>query len=79
MTKRRILEIEQYYHIDNLEDLEIWKRAYNIPPREMAPVVVEACGNRRLTAGAIPASADDGAINPKKEAKAKQIGGKKRN
>ena len=35
----RILEIEHYYEIDEVEDLEIWKREYNIPPREMAPVV----------------------------------------
>ena len=33
LTKRRMLEIEQYYQIDELEDLEIWKREYNIPPR----------------------------------------------
>jgi hypothetical protein len=27
LTKRRMLEIEQYYGVDELEDLEIWKRA----------------------------------------------------
>jgi putative SOS response-associated peptidase YedK len=46
-----MLEIEQYYEIDELEDLEIWKREYNIPPREMAPVVLESNGKRCLTAG----------------------------
>ena len=46
-----MLEIEQYYEIDDLEDLEIWKREYNIPPREMAPAVLETHGRRRLTAG----------------------------
>ena len=51
LTKRRMLEIEQYYDIDDLEDLEIWKREYNIPPREMAPVVLESNGKRSLTAG----------------------------
>ena len=51
LTKRRMLEIEHYYDIDELADLEIWKREYNIPPREMAPAVLEAHGKRRLTAG----------------------------
>jgi putative SOS response-associated peptidase YedK len=51
LTKRRLLEIQQYYEIDDLEDLEIWKREYNIPPREMAPAVLEAHGRRRLIAG----------------------------
>jgi len=46
-----MLEIEQYYHIDDPEDLELWKREYNIPPREIAPVVLEAHGRRRLTVG----------------------------
>jgi len=36
LTKCRMQEIEQYYEIE-LADLEIWKREYNIPPREMAP------------------------------------------
>ena len=51
LTKRRMLEIEDYYEIDQVEDLEIWKREYNIPPREMAPVVSESNGKRSLTAG----------------------------
>jgi putative SOS response-associated peptidase YedK len=51
LTKRRMLEIEQYYEIDELADLEIWKREYNIPPREMAPAILEVHGKRRLTVG----------------------------
>ena len=51
LTKRRMLEIENHYGIDELADLEIWKREYNIPPREMAPVVLESAGKRSLTAG----------------------------
>ena len=46
-----MLEIEHYYGIDELEDLEIWKRECSIPPREMAPAILEAHGKRRLTAG----------------------------
>jgi hypothetical protein len=46
-----MLEIEHYDEIDDLEDLELWQREYNIPPREMAPVVLEGRGRRRLTAG----------------------------
>jgi hypothetical protein len=30
-----MLEIEEYFAIDELADLEIWKREYNIPPREI--------------------------------------------
>ena len=51
LTKRRLLEIEQYYEIEDLEDLELWQREYNIPPREMAPTVLKAHGKRRLAAG----------------------------
>ena len=43
---RRMLETEQCYDINELADLEIWKRLYNIP-REMAPAVLEAHGRRR--------------------------------
>ena len=46
-----MLEIEEYYGVDEVIDLEIWKREYNIPPREMAPVVLESNEKRRLTAG----------------------------
>jgi hypothetical protein len=41
LTRRRMLEIEQYYQIDRMEDLEIWQREYNFPPREIARVVLE--------------------------------------
>ncbi len=53
LTKRRMLEIEQYYEIDELADLEIWKREYNIPPREMAPVVLEVQRETLLDCGAV--------------------------
>jgi len=46
-----MLEIEDYYGVDEVIDLEMWKREFNIPPREMAPAVLEAHGMRRLTAG----------------------------
>src|SRR5688572_15327106 len=51
LTRRRIMEIEQYYGVDDANDLEIWERQFNIPPREMAPIVLGAKGRRRLTAG----------------------------
>ena len=35
LTKRRMLEIQQYYDINELADLEICKHEYNIPPREL--------------------------------------------
>jgi putative SOS response-associated peptidase YedK len=46
-----MLEIEKYYDIHQLAELDIWKREYNIPPRETASVVLESDGKRRLTAG----------------------------
>ena len=51
LTRRRMTEIEQYYGVDDANDLEIWERQFNIPPREMAPIVLGAKGRRRLTAG----------------------------
>jgi hypothetical protein len=39
-----MLEIEGYYGINEFADLEIWKREYNIPPREMTPAILEAHG-----------------------------------
>ncbi len=51
LTRRRMLEIEQYYGVDDVNDLEIWERQFNIPPREMAPIVLAERGRRRLTAG----------------------------
>ena len=32
-----MLKIEDYYGVDEVIDLEVWKRKFNIPPREMAP------------------------------------------
>jgi len=49
LTKRRMLEIDHYYEIDQVEDLEIWKREYNITSRGMAPGVSESGGKRSLT------------------------------
>jgi putative SOS response-associated peptidase YedK len=36
LTRRRLLEIENYYGVDDVNDLEILERQFNIPPREMA-------------------------------------------
>ena len=46
-----MLEIEQYYEIEDVEDLDVWRREYNIPPSEMAPTVLEVHGKRHLIAG----------------------------
>lgn len=51
LTRRRMMEIEEYYGVDESKDLEIWERQFNIPPREMAPIVLGAKGHRRLIAG----------------------------
>ena len=51
LTKRRLLEIENYYGVDDVSDLEMWERQFNIPPTEMAPVVFDSEGRRKLTAG----------------------------
>jgi putative SOS response-associated peptidase YedK len=40
LTRRRLMEIEGYYGIDDLKDLDIWERQFNIPPREMAPIIL---------------------------------------
>jgi putative SOS response-associated peptidase YedK len=45
-----MLEIEHYYGVDEVNDLDIWERQFNIPPREMAPIVLQRDGHRRLTA-----------------------------
>ena len=29
--------LEDYYGVDEVIDLEVWKGKFNIPPREMAP------------------------------------------
>jgi putative SOS response-associated peptidase YedK len=51
LTRRRQLEIEQFYGAGDVDGLDIWERQFNIPPREMAPIVLENRGRRRLTAG----------------------------
>jgi putative SOS response-associated peptidase YedK len=51
LTRRRLLEIENYYGVDDVNDLDIWERQFNIPPREMAPIILRRDGHRRLTAG----------------------------
>jgi len=51
LTRRRLAEIEQYYGIDDTAGLEVCERQFNIPPREMAPIVLGAKGRRRLMAG----------------------------
>jgi putative SOS response-associated peptidase YedK len=51
LTRRRLLEIENYYGVDEINDLDIWERQFNIPSREMAPIVFERNGKRGLTAG----------------------------
>ena len=33
---RWLMETEGYYGIDDVKDLDIWKRRFNILPREMA-------------------------------------------
>jgi len=45
------MELESYYRVDDVNDLDIWERQFNIPPREMSPIVFERNGNRQLTAG----------------------------
>jgi putative SOS response-associated peptidase YedK len=51
LTKRRLLEIENYYGVDDVSDLDMWERQFNIPLTEMAPVVFDSEGRRKLTAG----------------------------
>jgi putative SOS response-associated peptidase YedK len=51
LTRRRLLEIENYYGVDDGNDLDIWERQFNIPPREMAPIILRRDDHRCLTAG----------------------------
>src|SRR3989442_15316129 len=51
LTRRRLIEIEHYYGVDDVNDLDIWERQFHIPPREMAPNVLQRDRHRRLTAG----------------------------
>ena len=42
LTRRRMLEIECYY---SPNDLNIWECEFNIPPREMAPIILVQKGS----------------------------------
>jgi hypothetical protein len=33
LTRRRLMEMEGYYGIDDVSDLDMWERQFNIPPR----------------------------------------------
>ena len=44
MTKRRRLEIEDYYGIDEIRELDLWQREFNIPPTEVAPIIFDHKG-----------------------------------
>jgi putative SOS response-associated peptidase YedK len=43
LTRTRQLEIEQYHGAEDVNDLDFWKQQFNASPREMAPLVLEAC------------------------------------
>jgi len=40
-----MLEIEHYYGVDDVSDLNISERQFNIPPREMAPIILGQKGS----------------------------------
>jgi putative SOS response-associated peptidase YedK len=48
LTKRRILEIQDYYGIDDVRELDLWQREFNIPPTEVAPIIFDHKGSRHL-------------------------------
>jgi len=48
LTKRRLLEIEEYYGVEDIRDLDLWEREFNIPPGEMAPIIFDHKGSRHL-------------------------------
>ena len=48
LTKRQMLEIEDYYGIDDIRELDLWQREFNIPPTEVAPVIFDHQGSRYL-------------------------------
>src|SRR5262249_44792827 len=48
LTKRRLLEIEECYGVEDIRDLYLWEREFNIPPGEMAPIIFEHKGKRHL-------------------------------
>jgi putative SOS response-associated peptidase YedK len=48
LTKRRMLEIEDYYGIDDIRELDRWQREFNIPPTDVAPIIFDHKGSRHL-------------------------------
>src|SRR5215510_14321861 len=48
LTKRRMLEIADYYGIDDIRELDQWQREFNIPPTEVAPIIFDHKGSRHL-------------------------------
>jgi putative SOS response-associated peptidase YedK len=43
-----MLEIEDYYGIDDIRELDRWQREFNIPPTEVAPIIFDHKGSRHL-------------------------------
>ena len=43
-----MLEIEEYYGIDDIRELDLWQREFNIPPTEVAPIIFDHKGSRHL-------------------------------
>ena len=43
-----MLEIEDYYSIDDIRELDLWQREFNIPPTEVAPIIFDHKGSRHL-------------------------------
>jgi len=43
-----MLEIEDYYGIDDIRELDRWQREFNIPPNEVAPIIFDHKGSRHL-------------------------------
>jgi len=48
LTKRRMQEIEEYYGIDDVRELDLWQREFNIPPTEVAPIIFDHKASRHL-------------------------------
>ena len=40
-----MLEIEHYYGVNDVNDLNIWERQFNIPPPEMASIILGQKGS----------------------------------
>ena len=48
LTKRSMLEIEEYNAIDSVQERDLWEREFNIPTTEVAPIVFDHKGSRHL-------------------------------